>query len=152
MPARSSSKVDAAPEFGGEPTVSADGTVQWPSDDPVAAAPPMAVDPLIAAQMDPLSVDAESLEAVEARAKRHAAQGPGYPEYDPLTMQRVVEVPNGRGSTRKVLRPVASKEDVLKNGVMADYYQIGVGWVRNGTKRETDIDARREDNVFTEDD
>lgn len=94
-----------------------------------------------------------SIEAVNARAKAHAAQG--YPEYDPLTMQRVWPRPTGRWKDGKqmyslTLRPVTlDVEKGQREGI--DYWSLKSNcWIRDGKKKEVDSDSYREDNVFFE--
>lgn len=73
--------------------------------------------------------------------------------FDPVTMQRVVDRPTGRGNYSKQLRPVEMDPDINKRIDKAgaegkDYFHPDAGWMRGGVKRETDADAKREDNVF----
>lgn len=75
--------------------------------------------------------------------------------YDPVTMQRVVVRPSGRGTNSLQLRSVEMDNDFALRQQKAaaegkDYWHPDAGWIRGGVKRETDIEATREDNVFDE--
>lgn len=114
------------------------------------AAPALSEDVASTVRATKFSQDDTSIEAVEARQDANAkAQGYEGARYDPITSQRVVVIPNGRGQHRKTLRDVRPKTEAQTTGV-GDYYEPGAGWVRNGSKKESDFDATRDDNVYEE--